>query len=91
LPFYTVKSAKRSLLGRGVIIALVGGAKNAALVYSRRWLERLAAWHYNFSQIARSVRPALCRDTRPKLPLNTQYAGGFLVGKLACITQAKRR
>jgi hypothetical protein len=88
LPFYTVKSPLTILArpGRGVIITLVGGAKNAALVYNRRWLERLAAWHYNFSQVPRSVRLPLCRDTKTKLPLNTQYAGGFLLHKLGCIT-----
>jgi hypothetical protein len=88
LPFYTVKSPLTILArpGRGVILTLVAGAKNAALVYSRRWLERLAAWHYNFAQVPRSVRLPLCRDTKTKLPLNTQYAGGFLLHKLGCIT-----
>lgn len=88
LPFYTVKSPLTILArpGRGVIITLVAGAKNAALVYSRPWLERFAAWHYNFSQVPRSVRLPLCRDSKTKLPLNTQYAGGFLLHKLGCIT-----
>ncbi|HWJ33141.1 MAG TPA: hypothetical protein VNR59_12455, partial [Gaiellaceae bacterium] len=72
--------------GRGGIIKLVGGRKNAALVYNRPWLERLAAWHYSFAQVPRSVRLPLCRDAKTKLPLNTQYAGGFLLRKLGCIT-----
>jgi hypothetical protein len=88
LPFYTVKSPLTILAwpGRGVIITLVGGAKNAALVYNRRWQQRLAGWHYDFSQVPRSIRLPLCRDTKTKQPLNTQYAGGFLLRKLDCIT-----
>jgi hypothetical protein len=88
LPFYTVKSPLTILArpGRGVVITLVGGAKNAALVYNRRWQQRLAGWHYDFSQVPRSIRLPLCRGTETKLPLNTQYAGGFLLSKPGCIT-----
>ncbi|MFY9580937.1 MAG: hypothetical protein WAQ33_16615 [Gaiellaceae bacterium] len=88
LPYYTVKSPLTILArpGRGVIITLIGGAKNAALVYSHSWLQRLAAWHYDFSQVPRSIRVTLCRDAKSKLPLNTQYAGGLLLRKLGCIT-----
>jgi hypothetical protein len=88
LPFYSVKSPLTILAwpGRGVMITLAGGARNAALVYTRGWQQRLAAWHYDFSQMPRSVRLPLCRNVKTKLPLNTQYAGGFLLRKLGCIT-----
>jgi hypothetical protein len=69
-----------------VIITLVGAVKNAALVYLPLWQQRLAAWHYDFSQVPRSVRLRLCRDTKANLPLNTQYAGGLLLRKLGCVT-----
>src|SRR5205823_4040126 len=87
LPFYTVKSPLTILArpDRGVIITLVGAAKNAALVYLPLWQQRLAAWHYHFSQVPRSVRLPLCRDTKANLPLNTQYAGGLLLRKLGCV------
>ena len=88
LPFYTVKSPLTILASpqRGVIITVVGDETNAALVYNRQWLQRLAAWHQSFAQVPRSVRLPLCRDAQTKLPLNTQYAGGFLLRRLGCIT-----
>lgn len=88
LPFYTVKSPLTILAQthRGVIITLTGGESNAALLYNREWLQRLAKWHYRFSDVPRSVRLPLCRDPHTKLPLNTQYAGGLLLRKPGCIT-----
>lgn len=88
LPFYTVKSPLTLLATarRGVIVTLVTGEKNAALVYDRFWLQRLADWHDNFAHVPRSIRLTLCRDEQTKLPLNTQYAGGFLLRRPGCIT-----
>jgi hypothetical protein len=89
LPFYTVKLPLTILAQaqRGVIITLTGGELNAALLYNREWLQRLASpWHYTFGDVPRSVRLPLCHDSHTKLPLNTQYAGGFLLRKPGCIT-----
>lgn len=89
LPFYTAKSPLTILASaqRGVIITLTHGERSAALLYSREWLQRLASrWHYRFSDVPRTVRLPLCRDPQTKLPLNTQYAGGFLLRKPGCIT-----
>ncbi|HEX9380813.1 MAG TPA: hypothetical protein VF891_04870 [Gaiellaceae bacterium] len=85
-PFYTVKSPLTILArgDRGVILTLVGG-KDAVLVYNRRWLRRPAAWRHSFARMPRSIRLPLCRD-RQGAALNTQYAGGFLLRKLGCVT-----
>ncbi|MGD0713312.1 MAG: hypothetical protein ABSB24_03890 [Gaiellaceae bacterium] len=87
-PFYTVKSPLTILARarRSVTIILVGAGDNVALLYSRKWLQRLAAWHYTLADVPNTVRLPLCRDTHTKLPLNTQYAGGFLLRKPGCVT-----
>lgn len=89
LPFYTVKLPLTILAQahRGVIITLTGGQENAALLYTRLWLLRLIdRWHFRFRDVPRSVRLPLCRESATKLPLNTQYAGGFLLRKPGCLT-----
>jgi len=88
LPFYSVKSPLTipAQARRGVTITIVRGGKNVALLYDRKWLERLAAWHYKLAEVPRSARLAVCRDSTTKLPLNTQYAGGFLLRKPGCVT-----
>jgi hypothetical protein len=89
LPFYTVKLPLTILAQahRGVIITLTVGETNAALLYNRVWLQRLRnRWHYRFRDVPRSVRLPLCRAEGTRLPLNTQYAGGFLLRKPGCLT-----
>jgi hypothetical protein len=88
LPFYSVKSPLTILARarRGVTIKILAGKGDAALVYDRRWLQRLASWHYPFSQVPASVRLPLCRDASTRQPLNTQFAGGFLLRKPTCVT-----
>jgi hypothetical protein len=88
-PFYTAKLPLTILAQahRGVIVTLTGGERNAALLYNRVWLRRLAdLWHYRFRDVPRSVRLRLCRESTTRLPLNTQYAGGFLLRKPGCLT-----
>jgi hypothetical protein len=86
--FYTVKVPLTILAQahRGVIVTLTDGEKNAALLYSRVWLRRLADWHYRFRDVPRSIRLPLCRESSTRLLLNTQYAGGFLLRKPGCLT-----
>ena len=88
LPFYTVKSPLTILASarRGVSISLVAGERNAAFVYDRFWMRRLADWHNSFAHVPRSVRLSLCRDATTKRLLDTQYAGGLLLRRLGCIT-----
>ena len=70
---------------RGFPIRLAG-ERNAAFVYGRLWMRRLADWHNSFAHVPRSVRLSLCRDATTKRPLDTQYAGGLLLRRLGCIT-----
>jgi hypothetical protein len=88
LPFYTVKSPLTILAQSrgGVTIRIVRGGNNVALIYGRKWLERLAVWHYKFAEVPRSAQLSVCKDSNTKLPLNTQYAGGFLLRKPGCVT-----
>jgi hypothetical protein len=89
LPFYTVKLPLTILAHahRGVIISLTKGEENAALLYNHVWLQRLTnRWHYRFRDVPRSVRLPLSRASGTRLPLNTQYAGGFLLRKPTCVT-----
>src|SRR4051812_40156745 len=88
LPFYSVKLPLTILAqaDRGVIITLTDGETNAALLYNRVWLQRLTnRWHYRFGDVPWSVRLPLCRAEGTRLPLNTQYAGGFLLRKPGCL------
>lgn len=88
LPFYIVKSPLTILAQprRGVTIRIVRGGDNVALIYDRKWLKRLTAWHYKLAEVPRSAQLSVCRDHNTKLPLNTQYAGGFLLRKPGCVT-----
>jgi hypothetical protein len=89
LPFYTVKSPLTVLIRsrRGVVISLVQGEEDVALLYTRDWLRRLARpWRYEFAEAPRSVRLPLCRDVESKRLSTTQYAGGFLLRKPRCVT-----
>ncbi len=88
LPFYTVKSPLTILARarRGATVRIVGGGKNVALLYDRKCLQRLASWHYEFADVPRTARFSPCLDDNTKLPLNTQYAGGFLLRRPGCIT-----
>jgi hypothetical protein len=89
LPFYTAKVPLTILAraDRGVVITLTDGEKDAALLYNRVWLKRLTGrWRYRFRDVPRSVGLALCRESNTGLPLNTQYAGGFLLRKPGCLT-----
>jgi len=87
-PFYRVKSPLTilALAGQAVTLTIVRDQMTAAVIYNRRWLSRLADWHYRFADVPRSVRLQLCRDDERKQVRNTQYAGGFLLRKLGCIT-----
>lgn len=87
-PFFSVKSPLTILAqtGEAATVTIVRPQNNVAIVYNRRWLSRLADWHYQFAQVPRSIRLQLCRDSETKQALNTQYAGGFLLRKLGCIT-----
>jgi hypothetical protein len=87
-PFYTVKVPLTILAQahRGVIVTLTGGEENAALLYDRVWLRRWAdRWHYRFRDVPRSIRLPLCLESSTRLPLNTQFAGGFLLRKPGCL------
>jgi hypothetical protein len=88
LPLYTVKSPLTILARarRGATVRIVEGGKNVALIYDRKWLQRLASWHYNFADVPRTARFSLCLDHNTTLPLNTQYAGGFLLRRPGCAT-----
>jgi len=88
LPFYTVKSRLTRLARdpRGATVRIGGGGKNVALLYDRKCLQRLASWHYEFADVPRTARFSPCLDDNTKLPLNTQYAGGFLLRRPGCIT-----
>jgi hypothetical protein len=88
LPFYTVKSPLTILAWarRGVTITIVAGKDNVALLYNREWLRRLGSWHYAFAAVPRSARLPVCTAPHTRQPLNTQYAGGFLLRKPGCVT-----